>query len=66
MSGEKYKQGQLMIRTGDDSLFFYVVLSGSVMVLYPRSKADIEEDSKNIDSTEAKNVSLKERILRRP
>lgn len=46
-------------------MFFYVMLTGSVMVLYPRAKADIEEDAKSIDLVETKKITLRERINKR-
>lgn len=52
MTADSYRQGKLLIRAGDDSDFFYIILSGAVMVLYPRRKVDMELDCKSIDSSE--------------
>lgn len=41
MTADSYRQGKILIRTGDDSDYFYIVLSGAVMVLYPRRRVDM-------------------------
>lgn len=51
LTAQRFRQGQIMIKTGDESTFFYVILKGAVMVLYPRSKGDVQEDNKMIDAT---------------
>jgi CRP-like cAMP-binding protein len=42
MTADSYKQGHLLIRSGDESDYFYIILKGAAMVLYPRRKVDIE------------------------
>jgi|JI6StandDraft_1071083.scaffolds.fasta_scaffold31462_1 hypothetical protein len=65
MTVDSYRQGKLLIKTGDDSDFFYIILSGAVMVLYPRRKVDMEIDCKNVDSSEVMKLSVRDRIWKR-
>lgn len=41
MTAGSHRQGEQLIKIGDDSEFFYIILRGSVMVLCPRKKLDI-------------------------
>jgi hypothetical protein len=59
MTVDYYKQGHLLIRSGDESDYFYIILKGAVIVLFPRRKIDIEQDCKTIDPSEISRKTLR-------
>lgn len=49
LTAEYHSPGRRLIKVGDESSLFYVILRGEVMVLYVRENKDVERDNMTID-----------------
>lgn len=59
------RQGKQLIRVGEESDKFYIILRGEVMVLYIRNVKDVERDNAAIDRDTLKGMSKLQRIRAR-
>lgn len=67
MSCSYYRQGKQIIRVGEESDRFYVILRGEAVVLYVRDNKDVERENAMIDREALRGMSKLQRIrLRSP
>lgn len=60
-----FKMGKQLIRVGEDSDKFFIILRGEVMVLYVRNSKDVERDNSAINRDTLKGMSKMQRIRAR-
>lgn len=60
-----FRQGKQIIRVGEDSDRFYIVLRGEAVVLYVRDNKDVERDNYMFDREVLRGMSKLQRIRTR-